>query len=287
MTLLSWIRTVADDRFPMLMAAFRAVKEVFNASRSMSMSPLGFKFVGLRDMEEGTFESDEVAIVQRLLPHVDVVINIGANSGYYCCIAASAGKRAIAFEPFFPNTQLLLRNIKENGWSDLVEVYPMGLADAVGIAELFGGGPAASLTKGWAGASPARVRLAAISTADAVLGERLNGQKALVIIDIEGAEFRALKGSSLLLAQSPRPIWMIEIVVDENRPKDASVNPNLRDTFLLFWQLGYESWTADARRIRVEPEDVDRALRAETNTMGAHNSLFLDPADRELLFARD
>jgi len=53
------------------------------------------------------------------------LVNVGANTGYYCCLALDRNKYVIAFEPINLNVKYLLRNIKANNWDDRIEVYPM------------------------------------------------------------------------------------------------------------------------------------------------------------------
>ena len=62
-------------------------------------TPMGFKFIGDKNMEKGIFESEEVKIVEKCLEKTDIFINVGANIGYYCCIALKHKIFTIAFEP--------------------------------------------------------------------------------------------------------------------------------------------------------------------------------------------
>ncbi len=67
-------------------------------------TPHGFKLrTGLhpayRLMRTGRFEVEETALVARLLDQVDLFVDIGANIGYYTCLALKKGKPVIAFEP--------------------------------------------------------------------------------------------------------------------------------------------------------------------------------------------
>jgi hypothetical protein len=136
------------ERIPFLAASYRELREVlrFYWTRP-TKTPHGFLLSGNRDMEAGTFEVSESAVVKALLPRVDAVVNVGANIGYYVCLARSYGKHVVAFEPIDANVRFLLRNLMLNGWSD-VEVFPIALSDRPGIAEIYGGGTGASLLKG-------------------------------------------------------------------------------------------------------------------------------------------
>lgn len=284
MSLLGSARRVVEQRLPRIAATYRYARDLWQSMAPSRPTPMGFDFVGAASMQDGTFEAAEVRMIQNLLNECDVLVNIGANAGYYCCIAAQAEKSVIAFEPLPENVRLLLRNIDENGFGHRVEIFPVGLGTAPGIANLFGGGTGASLTEGWAGASNTHSRLIPVSSADLILGNRLDGQRCLVIMDIEGAELPALQGSTILLAQSPKPVWLVEILGSENRLGDMAFNANFAPTFELFWSHGYEAWTAEDRPRQISRDDVEKMSATRTN-MGVYNYLFVDPSARPALLS--
>ena len=127
-------------------------------------------------MEQGLYEAEEVEIVKRYLSDADVFINIGANIGYYCCIALNLGKKTIAFEPIDLHLKYLYRNIKANNWDD-IEIFPIALSKNTGLMKIYGGGEAASLIEGWSGTPKHYCRLVPTSTLDNVLCNRLAGKK--------------------------------------------------------------------------------------------------------------
>jgi FkbM family methyltransferase len=242
------------NRFPRLASALRRARHHRQARRSPQLTPHGFRFAGNEAMESGQFEKEETALTSRLLEQVDVVVNVGANIGYYCCLALQSEREVIAFEPVPTNLEILYRNLMLNGWEDRVEVFPLALSDRHGIIRIFGEGTGASLLAGWAGASDYNSQLVPTSTLDVVLGSRLEGRRCLFIIDVEGAEKRMLDGAGRALAAEPRPIWMVEITVTEHQPTGSAVNPQLLATFDAFWRHGYEAWTGrqDSRLNRTE-----------------------------------
>jgi FkbM family methyltransferase len=237
---------------------------------------MGFKLAGNNLMQTGQFELVETQLVKLILPHVDVVINVGANIGYYCCIALSLKKEVIAFEPMNLNIQHLLRNIKTNNWDAQIEVYPMALSNKTGVIEIYGGGTGASLMKGWAGISEHYVTLVPCSTLDVVLGPRLNGKRCLFLVDIEGAEQFMLEGASSVINMDPRPIWLMEVSISSHQPKGVHINPNLTSTFRIFWDNGYEAWTADKQCRAVSPAEIDSIVKSGVDTLHTHNFLFIE-----------
>jgi FkbM family methyltransferase len=262
------------QRFPRLFAAYQAYRAAKRAERLPTLNPLGFWLVGNAGMQAGTFEPVETRLVQKLLREVDVLVNVGANIGYYCCIALAMKKEVIAFEPMPENVQLLLRNITRNGWQDSLELFPMALGNRHGCVEIFGQGTGASLVKGWAGQSAADACFVALSTLDQVLGERLKNRKCLVLVDVEGAELDMLRGAKILLQADPKPIWMLEVSISEHQPAGVHINPNLVETFELFQERGYSAFAADDALRPVDLAEIRNVAATQRDTLGVHNFIF-------------
>jgi FkbM family methyltransferase len=60
----------------------------------------------------------------------DVVIDIGANQGFFTCYAAQKGARVYAFEPVPELYQRLQRNVERNGFSDQVVAVQAAVSDS-------------------------------------------------------------------------------------------------------------------------------------------------------------
>jgi len=227
-------------------------------------------------MAKGEFEPAETKLVRELLYDVDVLVNIGANVGYYCCHALSMGKHVIAFEPMQRNLRFLCQNMKINGWRD-VEVFPLALSSKSDVLEIYGADTGASLIKGWAGTPENHVTLVPASTLDLVLGERLRGQRVLVLMDVEGAEFAVLQGATTLMHSDPKPVWMIEVSSFEHQPQGVAVNPNFASTFQLMREAGYAAFTADSAMREVTGVDVNAVQAGDVQRFPTHNFLFKYP----------
>jgi len=240
-------------------------------------TPLGFKLIGNKQMETGQFEVEETKIIKELLPSIDLVIDVGANIGYYCCLALKYEKQVVAFEPMHYNFRTLLRNIEVNGWSSGIEAYPLALSDRSGIIKIYGESTWASLVKGWANTPENCVSYIPCATMDSIIGSRFHGKKCLVIIDIEGAEMEMLMGATKIFDMEPKPIWMVEISIGEHQPKGIKINPNLRSTFDMFWERGYVARTADSEQRVVSADEVDKIVETGVDTLHTHNFTFVHP----------
>ncbi|EKD98146.1 MAG: hypothetical protein ACD_23C00564G0002 [uncultured bacterium] len=204
---------------------------------------------------------------------MDVLINVGANVGYYCCHALSLGKPVIAIEPIARNLHYLLTNIRNNGWERQAEVFPVAVGDGANILQMWGGGTGASLIKGWASIPESYVTQVPVLTLDRLLGNALCGKRALILVDVEGAEYMMLQGATETLLNDPRPIWMIEISVNEHQPTGTTINPHLMETFDMFFEHGYRAFAADTSMAEVSREAVFLASKGETQ-LRTHNFVF-------------
>lgn len=259
-------------RFPRMATLYRSVRDQMDFMEEPKDTPWGFKLAGNAAMAQGTFEPVETKLVRNILQDVDILVNVGANIGYYCCHALSMGKPVIAFEPIERNLRYLCKNIKMNGWSG-TEIYPIALSNSVGVLEIYGGNTGASIVKGWAGILESYVSLVPSSTMNVVLGNRLRGKRVLILVDIEGSEKWMLEGATILLANDPKPIWIVEIVSKDHQPSGVEINPYFTSTFQIFSQNGYQAVGVDQDMSPLTMEDVDLVSKGILE-LGTYSFLF-------------
>jgi FkbM family methyltransferase len=254
------IRDIRDDR------AARAVPPV--------QTPFGFLLGGSAEMVTTAFEPEETAFLQTAMAECDVFVDIGANVGFFSCLARARGKSVLAVEPLPRNVSTLCANLTANGWRD-VEVFPLGLGDRPGIATLYGGGTGASLLATWSGGQQSRRREIPISTLDVILGGRFDGKRLLIKVDVEGVELDVLRGASAVLQRSARPVWLVEVCLTENFPA-GNQNPHFREVFELFADSGYNAYSLSAGMRRVTLDDVRRWVERGIREFGYVSYVFTD-----------
>jgi FkbM family methyltransferase len=264
------------DKFPVLARTYRYLRDSRLISSEPIDTPMGFKFIGNTLMQQGLFEKEEYPIFCQLLRYADCFINVGANVGYYCCIALKAGKNTIAFEPIELNLQYLYKNVKANHWENKIEIFPIAIGSNVGLTTIYGGGTGASLLKGYSSIPDHYFRTVPISTLDHLLLEKLSGKTPLFLIDVEGMEKFVLEGAIQLIQNEPKPIWIVEIATTEHQPQGIRVNPYLLQTFEFFWRYSYECYTVDKKLRKVTKEDVVRICETEIDDFSVHNFMFID-----------
>lgn len=259
-------------KFPLVATMYRNTRDRLDVRDELKQTPWGFKLAGNTLMASGNFEPTETELVRNILKDIDVLVNVGANVGYYCCHALSMGKQVIAFEPIDRNLRYLYKNLKANNWAE-VEVFPIALSNQIGILEIYGHNTSASMVQGWAGIPAQDVTLVPVSTLDTVLGDRLQGKKILIVIDIEGAEQWMIEGATKLLMSEPQPIWLVEINSTEHQPQQVPINPNFHSTFQLFFEQGYQAHTADRALVPITAERIQSILDG-TKPIDTHNFIF-------------
>ena len=264
------------DRSPLLGRALRDWRDA-RAIRQLRFLPaadLGFSMWGGNWLASGYHEEGEVGIVAEWLDQAELLVDIGANAGLFSLLAASMGRPAIAFEPVAANLAILLRNIEANGFEDAIEVLPIALSDTVGIAPFYGRGQGASLVAGWAG-QPAFDRVSVpTNTLDRLLGARLKGRRAVIKVDVEGAELAVLRGAVGVLAD--RPPLLLENSLTRNHP--GGHNPDFAAIFHLLWGMGYTAVVATPERPTVTTTVLADWLAAGRTDHGTENYLFLPEA---------
>lgn len=249
-------------------------------------TPLGFRLTsGLHPayelMRNGNFEIEETAIIKRLLPKVDRFIDIGANLGYYTCLALLNQKPVIAFEPQQQNLECLFKNLEVNHFTKNVEVFPLALSENSGFLTLYGAsGPSASLIKNWADYSSKFKKTVPVSTLDKILAGRYVDELFLIKIDVEGAEYHVLKGAERLLQKTVKPIWLLEICLEEFHPEGE--NPDFMGIFQLFSENGYLAYTASDNPAPVTLGDVSKWVENNHAESGTFNYVFVE--NKNVLF---
>ncbi|MES9859146.1 MAG: FkbM family methyltransferase [Sedimenticola sp.] len=225
-----------------------------NLFRAPVQTPYGFNLCGNKGMESGDFEQEEVKKIQSKLETVDLFINIGSNIGYYACIAAAMGKQVIAFEPDSANCNLLYKNIHINGFDELIEVFPVALADRVGILELFGLGTGASIVNIWDVKEDGV--LIPVNALDSILAHRLTGLRCLFLMDVEGAEHLVLRGAGQCLEADAE--WIIEITAPEHKGNSLAGKNRFKDVFDLFDAKGLKPFLL-SDGLPITPKEIDEA----------------------------
>ncbi|MGD0812834.1 MAG: FkbM family methyltransferase [Verrucomicrobiota bacterium] len=171
---------------------------------------------------ERAYEPLETIIVTRAVQRGDVVLDLGANVGYYTALLDGLVKpngQVHSFEPG-QGTFSRLEETKRLLKLERTVLHQKAISDSVGHIDFWlstAGSDAQQSTVKMAalGEELARQRVAATSL-DAFVKDmgKESGRIAFVKCDIEGAELSMIQGAQSLIAAQDPPIWLIE----HNRP---------------------------------------------------------------------
>lgn len=167
-----------------------------------------------------SYEADVGSALERLVRIGSTCVDAGAHFGYFTLLLAKLvgpKGRVIAFEVERDNAELVRRNVRLNGLNRRVKVERLAVSDSSGPVKLFAGRAGGSTE--WTidaefatreDAEPGARQSAAI--AHSVSLDEYFGREeivALVKMDIEGAEAKAVPGMKRLLGET-RPVIVLE-----------------------------------------------------------------------------
>lgn len=252
---LSALRKPVDTFAPSAGHLYRRLRDAGVAQRPRQTN-YGFALAGDPRMASSDFEPDEVRAFLELLEGSDTVLDVGANVGFYSCLAASRGKHVLSFEPSPRNLQFLFRNLVENGLQN-TEVFPVGLAKQCGLSRIYGFGGISSFVAGWGQAETSRYSLVPVTTLDTLVAKRFEGKRLLIKVDVEGFEREVLAGATETLGLNPKPIWMVEVLL-RSGVIPGGINTRFHETFETFWKLGYQCRKLDKTRSLVQRPNIEQ-----------------------------
>ena len=155
------------------------------------------------------FSTELRRVVLPLLRPGDVVVDVGANFGFWSLQAAHLGCRVVAVEPIAATRALLAANAARNGLGERVEIVAAALSERAGtltVAVPAGESGQASVHPE-EGAAVERFDVAA-TTLDELLGDR---HARLVKIDVEGHEAAVLRGGRRVLGSGQVDFVLLEL----------------------------------------------------------------------------
>lgn len=235
---------------------------------------LGFSFAGPDAMMSGTFEAKETQILTSLLSDADKFVNVGANFGYYVCLAQSLGVPAVAVEPVPVNLKLLRNNIERNGFEAGVEIFPNACGEVDGEAKIFGVGTGASLVKGWARNPESLSHKVKIRRLDDMVPAKSVSSSTVFLVDVEGFELEVIKGADGLLGSEHKPIWLMETGLTDHR-SEGGLNPRFEEIFERVSQYGYEFYCVEKPGAPVTHKLIKDSIACGKDLIGGINFLLV------------
>jgi FkbM family methyltransferase len=159
---------------------------------------------------QDVFEKGETAFVRSILRPGDIVIDAGANVGWYTTLFSElvgTDGRVYAFEPNEKALRLLRASLSPYPQASLIPAA-LGSRDSEGLLRVPRQGGRASLS---AVEGTITTQTCPVTTFDGFLEKRQIQPVTFVKCDVEGGELDLLRGAARLLQSEKPPMWMIEI----------------------------------------------------------------------------
>jgi len=116
-------------------------------------------------------------------------------------------------------------------------------------------------------------RMIPVSKLDDILGDRFASDRLFIKVDVEGAEYDVVYGSSRLIERTPPVAWMVEIYLSELHP--GGINPNFTQTFEALWKYGYRSFTTNKAPREITLPVITEWIRRGRTDNPSGNYLFV------------
>ncbi len=185
------------------------------ASFQIRIDTNDLRSAGITTLSNGFYEIGIEKIISKLVQESKTLIDIGANVGFYSCLAAAVNP-SISIYAFEPNPKVRIRlanNLIKNNFSGRVSVLPFGLANTSKISEFYvpplSGTGAGSLRELHPEEGEAEKFSVSVKPLDKLLSDIENLD--LIKMDIEGAEFEALQGARNLI-EKHKPVIIVELL---------------------------------------------------------------------------
>ena len=221
----------------------------------------------------GYFERGERQFVNAFLRSGDVFVDVGANAGLYTLIAAHGvgqGGRVYAFEPCFATHQRLVANVHLNGFAN-VECYQLALSDREGVAEMYVSTDGFDAQNSFSQPdAPGTFQRETVdcTTWDALAEEHnLVGRVAMIKIDVEGWEYRVLRGGQKALSRADAPVLQMEL----HEQALQSSGSSCQELYQLLEEIGYGLFTYDPYSKKAVSEPLRDAYPRRVNLIVARH----------------
>jgi FkbM family methyltransferase len=182
----------------------------------------------------GVYGELDTKIIRDNIKEGDIVIDVGANIGYYTLIFAQlvgASGKVFAFEPEPKNFEILKKNIEVNNYQNIIAEQKI-VSDESGMVKLF------IAEKGIVGHrlqqktdSQKFIEVESILLDNYLKNLNLSEKINFIKIDVEGAEVKVLEGSKIMIEKSDQ----LKIFTEFNREdiKKYDYNPEYLLSFLI------------------------------------------------------
>ena len=220
----------------------------------------------------GVYGELDTKIIREEIHEGDIVIDVGANIGYYTLIFAqlvgSSGK-VFAFEPEPKNFEILKKNIEINNYQNIVAEQKI-VSDKSGIVKLF------IAEHGIVGhrinqqkSSQKFIEIESIILDNYIKKLNLDNKINFIKIDVEGSEPKVLEGTKEIIQKSNQ----LKIFTEFNREvvKEYGIEP--KEMIDLFYRNGFKIYLPNYKENKINLTNVNELLTSKETLLENINLL--------------
>ena len=152
-----------------------------------------------------TREPFSTEFLQKFVKEEDIVIDIGANIGYYSLMEAQLANKGkvYAIEPIPTNVDLLKKNVELNAYKNIF-VYQFAIGDKNGVGKMYIYDKCnwCSFIKNPMGNIVNEVKVP-LMTLDTFVNEYVDQSPSFIRMDVEGYEYQIIRGAAKVLENKP------------------------------------------------------------------------------------
>ena len=221
----------------------------------------------------GVYGELDTKIIREEIHEGDIVIDVGANIGYYTLIFAqlvgSSGK-VFAFEPEPKNFEILKKNIEINNYQNIVAEQKI-VSDKSGIVKLF------IAEHGIVGhrinqekSSQKFIEVESIILDNYIKKLNLDNKINFIKIDVEGSEPKVLEGTKEIIQKSNQ----LKIFTEFNREvvKEYGIEP--KEMIDLFYRNGFKIYLPNYKENKINLTNVNELLTSKETLLENINLFF-------------
>lgn len=206
-----------------------------------------------------SYEKYQTELFKRIVKKGMVVVDLGANIGYYTLIAAKlVGEKGkvFAFEPEANNYALLERNIAINGYKNVVPVQK-AVSNSMGTTTLF---LSPDGNRGWHRIYKSQDGWDSVEIEMVTLGEFFKDKEDsidVIKMDVEGAEAAVLEGMSQEQKTNDKLIIFTEFSPSSLEKLGTSPERYLNELI----KYGFKLYRIDEKKEQIEAVDFDSVMQ--------------------------
>lgn len=198
-----------------------------------------------------------IHLLRYFLPRINVMFDIGANTGLYCWIVAHEGLQSSVVHVYEPQSELckiMAETVSLNRWGSRVSIHQKALGSKYEHLDLHLSGTGSSLDNEFNDNADLPIESVTVDKLDNEV-DRLQVKKVdFIKIDVEGFEYEVLLGARDTITRD-QPILFIEIADQVIGRKYR--NKNYKKTLIMLQSLGYVILRADDKMASIKKIDPE------------------------------